>query len=71
MSFGAMRTDEDRLIKSISQNKVLDSQPTEPEHVNWKMRPRTRKLEIGPEFKFNSHLQVERVIDHLQKNPGH
>ncbi len=34
------------------------------------MRPRDRSKEIGPEFRFSSNLQVERVMDKLQGEVG-
>jgi hypothetical protein len=71
MNFGAVRTDQERLQKSISSNQYLDAKPTNPEHFNWKLRPRTRQQEVGPEFRFNAHLQVERMMDHLKKSTGH
>lgn len=31
------------------------------------MRPRDRRKELGPEFRFSSNLQIERVLDSLNK----
>lgn len=49
---------------------MLDTKPNTPEHRNWRMRERCRSKEIGPEFRFNSHLQTERVMTSLQKETG-
>lgn len=35
------------------------------------MRARDRASEIGPEFRFNSTLQVQRIMDTLQHDTGH
>lgn len=48
----------------------MDNKPTKPEHQNWKLRQRSRDAEIGPEFRFNSTLQVQRMMDTLQHNIG-
>lgn len=34
------------------------------------MRPRNKTAEIGPEFRFTSHLQIERLMDKLQRDVG-
>lgn len=34
------------------------------------MRQRNRSFQIGPEFKFNSTLQVQRLIDTLSRETG-
>lgn len=47
---------------------MIDNVPHEkPEHHTWVMRPRCRTQEIGPEFRFNGRLQVQRVMDSLTK----
>ena len=40
--------------------------------VNWNYKPRerNREKEIGPEFRFNSTLQVQRIMDSLQHDVG-
>ncbi len=65
MRLGVVRTDSERPLKSVTMNAVLNPEPTEPQHVNWNLRPRSKALEVGPEFRLNSHLQVERLIDKL------
>lgn len=42
----------------------------QPEHKNFVLRQRDRKLEIGPTFRFTSSLQVERVMDRLNHDTG-
>ena len=31
----------------------------------WNLRPRSKDQEIGPEVRFKSKLQMERIYDHL------
>ena len=71
MHFGAYRTDKERLEKALADQAFLDNKPTKPEHKNWDMRVRTRSNEIGPEFRFNSTLQMQRIMDTLQHDTGH
>lgn len=66
MSFGAVRSDEERVTTAADKNKIFDSVPTEPEWLVWKMRPREKSKEIGPSMKFNSHFQAERLMDALK-----
>lgn len=56
MSFGAVKTDDERIKKAKEKNCVIDSCPTEPEWIVWRMRPREKAKEIGPSMKFNSHF---------------
>ena len=66
MRFGAPRSDKERLNDTSYKHAFYDNKPTmKPEHENWVMRPREKKKEIGPEFRFNSNLQVERIMDDL------
>jgi len=71
MHFGAVRTDSERIEKALHQNSSIDNKPTLPEHLNWRMRSRQRTKQIGPEFKFNSHLQMERVLDTIRAKTGY
>ena len=57
------RTDKERV--SEAQLEVTDCDPTEPEHLNWKLKPRMKSLEIGPEFRHNSTIQSARLIETL------
>ena len=66
MNFGATRGDGDRAKKAKDKNAYIDSQPTDPEWVVWKMRPREKKKEIGPSMRFNSHFQAERLMEALK-----
>ena len=66
MNFGSIKSDWDKLENSIYANGSIDTKPTEPEHKNWKLRPRLKSVEIGPEFRFGAHLQVERIMDNLK-----
>lgn len=71
MHFGAYRTDLERRRDCSHKNSVIDSVPAEkPEHRNWVMRPRARREEIGPQFRFNSNLQIERVMDRICHDTG-
>ena len=56
MNFGATRGDKDRVQTAQGKNSYIDSAPTEPEWLVWKMRPREKKKEIGPSMRFNSHF---------------
>ena len=56
MSFGAVRTDDDRLAKAKAEQNWKDSCPNVPEWKAWSMRPRNKSREIGPSMKFNSHF---------------
>ena len=67
MRFGAPRTDKERLGDTSYKNAFVDNKPVaKPEHQAWVMLPRDRTKEIGPVFRFNSNLQVERMMDNLQ-----
>lgn len=70
MHLGAFRTDKERMQKALEDQAFLDSKPTKPEHQNWNLRRRNRAQEIGPEFRFNSTLQVQRILDTLQHDIG-
>ena len=71
MRFGAPRTDNERLGDTSYKHAFVDNKPVpKPEHKTWVMRPRDRSKEIGPEFRFNSNLQVERIMDDLQAKTG-
>lgn len=70
MHRGAFRTDKERMQKALEDQAFLDNKPTKPEHQNWSLRRRNRALEIGPEFRFNSTLQVQRILDTLQHDIG-
>ena len=70
MHFGAFRTDKERMTKALFDQEPLDNKPTMPEHYNWRMRQRSRDAEIGPEFRFNSTLQVQRMMHTLQNDIG-
>ncbi len=70
MNFGAFRTDRDRLDYFIKNQATLDSKPTSPQHLNWKLRQVEKSRQIGPEFKFNSSLQVQRLMDSLTHDVG-
>jgi hypothetical protein len=70
MHFGAHRTDRERLAKSNRDQLYIDNKPTLPEHKNWLLRERERQRELGPEFRFNSTLQVQRIMDTLQHDIG-
>jgi hypothetical protein len=71
MRFGAPRTDDERLGDTSYKHAFVDNKPVpKPEHKTWVMRPRDRSKEIGPEFRFNSNLQVERIMDDLQAKTG-
>ena len=70
MQFGAFRTDRDRLDYFIKNQEFLDCKPTSPQHLNWKLRQVEKSRQIGPEFKFNSSLQVQRLIDTLTNDVG-
>ena len=56
MNFGGLRTDQDRIDQASNANSFIDSAPTEPERMTWKMRPRNKSKEIGPSMRFNAHL---------------
>jgi len=56
MSFGAVKSDDERVTHATEKNMVFDSAPTEPEWQVWKMRPREKGKEIGPSMRFNSHF---------------
>ena len=68
MSFGATKTDEDRLNKAHKETSWKDPSPNVPEWKAWSMRPRNKSKEIGPSMKFNSHFQAERLMDTIQAN---
>lgn len=69
MHFKAHRTDEERLNDNAYSSSPLDTNPPhDPEHKNWSLRQRDRKKEIGPEFRFSTNLQIERLIDSLNKD---
>ena len=68
MSFGAVRTDDDRLAKAKADQRWKDHCPNVPEWQAWSMRPRNKSKEIGPSMKFNSHFQAERLMDTIQAN---
>lgn len=68
MHYKAHRTDTERGEDQHYINSRLDTNPpANPEHKNWSMRPRDRRKELGPEFRFSSNLQIERVLDSLNK----
>lgn len=68
MSFGAYKSDEDRLSKAREVSRMADSCPCEPEWKAWSMRPRNKSKEIGPSMRFNSHFQAERLMESLKSN---
>ena len=68
MSFGATRTDHERLTEAMSKNAIADPDPPKPEWKAWDLRPRNKNREIGPSMRFNSHLQAERMMDNFTKN---
>ena len=68
MSFGATKTDEDRLSKVREATRMTDSCPSEPEWRAWSMRPRNKSKELGPSMRFNSHFQAERLMETLKSN---
>ena len=71
MHFGAYRTDKERIDHALHKVELVDNVPFDkPEYLNWTMRPRNRAAEIGPEFRFAPHLQVERVMDRLTAVTG-
>ena len=66
MSFGATRTDFERLNEAKKKNSISDPDPAKPEWQAWNMRPRNKSKEIGPSMRFNSHLQAERMMESLK-----
>ena len=68
MHYKAHRTDMERAVDNVYENARIDTNPPEkPEHQNFVLRPRDRSKELGPEFRYASNLQVERVLDSLNK----
>ena len=66
MHFGAFRTDQERLTSALKSVEYVDNKPLpKPVHQSWNLRPRDHALEIGPQFRTNAHLQVQRVMDKL------
>ena len=41
----------------------IDTCPAKPELQAWDMRPRNKKKEIGPQFRFNTRMQLQRMHD--------
>lgn len=71
MHFGATRTDNERIGKSVQTNSRLDIDPIQqPEHRNFTLRPRSKQSEVGPQFKFRYKLQQERLMDQLNQTFG-
>ena len=68
MSFGATKTDEERLERAQAEQRWKDHCPNLPEWKAWEMRPRNKSKEIGPSMKFNAHFQAERLMDTIQAN---
>ena len=59
MVFSAPRTDDD--IKDQIRRNVCVIDPTPPAKIEreaWNMRPREKKKEIGPQFRFNYRVQL-------------
>ena len=56
MSFGARKTDEERLERAQAEQRWKDHCPNLPEWKAWEMRPRNKSKEIGPSMKFNAHF---------------
>ncbi len=71
MHSGALRSDLERLNQAAQNNSTIDNIPTQPEHLNWRMRQRLKHKQIGPEFRFNSHTQAERLFDSVRSQIGH
>lgn len=71
MQFAAHRSDLQRVSTAMQANQSLDvDPPAQPEHLNWQLRQRHKSLEIGPNMRFKSHLQIERLVDQLQTQTG-
>jgi len=52
MIFKAPRCDADIQKVMAEEHKMLDISPAEPPNLAWKMRPREKGKELGPEFRF-------------------
>lgn len=71
MHHGAFRTDRERLDSCKYKTAFVETKPTgKPEHMCWDLRNRDRSKEIGPQFRFNNTIQVERVMDKLSYDTG-
>jgi len=71
MHHGAFRTDKERFDSCSYKTAMIETKPTgKPEHECWTLRGRDRTKEIGPQFRFNNTLQVERMMDRLAFDTG-
>lgn len=51
---------------------MIDNTPPGKIEVKaWNLRPRSKEMEIGPDMKYKSKLQIERIYDELimRKSP--
>ena len=58
MSRGAPKSDLDIKMKMRGVSSVVDTAPCQPEYIAFKMRPRDKAKEIGPEFRLNPRVQM-------------
>jgi hypothetical protein len=49
----------------------LDPSPAVPELKAWNMRPRDKKKEIGPAFKYGPKMQMQRLNEKLDSQINH
>lgn len=70
MVFNAPRCDADIKKQMKEEYKGLDPNPTVPMNKAWDMRPRDKKNEVGPQFRFKHRSQLQRLHETL-KNQIH
>jgi hypothetical protein len=65
----AFRSDASRIEAAVRKNSFLDTMPTPPEHMNFALRqhqPANQRLE-PKRFRITHNLQIERVLDEINK----
>lgn len=64
------RHDRDRLRTAQQEQWMCDPVPLQPLHKQLRWKVRNRSNEVGPPFRLDSTLQVQRVYDKLQATTG-
>lgn len=68
LHYGAVRTTKERTDKAAPEMRIMQTIPSKPEHQNWQLKPREKHREIGPQFRHDDQLQVQRLMKHLSSN---
>ena len=66
MQFGGTKTDDDVLHRMAQEAAMVDTTPCMPERLAWNMRPRDKRKDIGPSFKFGTRIQMQRLNDQIK-----